>query len=372
MTSIKTLTALCLILNLFACAHIGETTKSSPTLGNLLGITELPDWYVRSRYTYPDSKWIDNDFGLRMHYRDAGEGPVILLLHGEASSLHIWEYWVDTLSQDYRVIALDLPGSGLTGATHCLTENMDTCAENISEDYIKHSLTYFIEDLKLSRFTLVGHSLGGYFAALYAKEHPEKVENLVLMSPVAHQQDVPKPLAQLLQPGIDLVAEYVQPATLHTSIAHLRYSDAKNLTEANVKRYIHLGQTEGAFRTNVRLLKMVKGLMEQGTLEDFSEISTNTLIIWGSRDKWVSVDHAERWQESIASSQLVKYPFSGNLIMEEEPELPLADITAFVAGDPLPSIDGGGSEGSFTIQDALNKLDQESLFGPKTEPDSAD
>ena len=50
--------------------------------------------------------------------------------------------------------------------------------------------------------------------------------------------------------------------------------------------------------------------------------------------------------------------------MEEEPELALPDVTAFIAGDPLPSLDGGGSEGSFTIQDAVESLDQESLFGP--------
>ncbi|MDX1452376.1 MAG: alpha/beta hydrolase [Oleiphilaceae bacterium] len=349
-----------------ACANlknVGEASKSSPSLLSFIGLAELPDWYVGSRYTYPDSKWIENDFGLRIHYRERGEGPVVLLVHGEASSLHSWEAWFEALSQDHRVIAVDLPGSGLTGATHCIYENTDTCADNLSQDYIAHTLKYFIEDLKLNRFTLVGHSYGAYLSALYAKDNPARVEKLILLSPLAHQQDIPEPVEYLSQSSTELLASYVQPASLAIDIAKLRYAEHDRLTQAAVERYIHLSQTDGAFRSNVLQMKLVRQLMEEGSLVDFSQLGIQTLILWGERDKWGDVSHVERWESELPNAVVVRYPFVGNLIMEEDPELALPDVTAYIAGDPLPSIDGGGSSGSFTIQDAVDALDQEALFG---------
>lgn len=353
-----------LVAVLSACAHVGKATKSSPSLLSFLGLAEVPDWYVTSRYTYPDSKWIENDFGLRVHYRDKGEGATIVLIHGEGTSLHVWEQWIENLSQDYRVVALDLPGSGLTGAPHCVDDTQYTCAENLSEDYIQHTLTYFLEDLRLRNFTLVGHSYGGYLAAQYALANPTRVNKLILMAPLAHQQNVPDTLHYLTDADTHLLATYVQPATIPTKMAHERYAETDQLTDAALERYIHLSQTEGALRANVLQMQLVRTLMEQGTLTNFSALDSDTLVIWGERDAWSDIAHASRWTDEVPGSVLVKYPFSGNLLMEEEPELALPDVTAFIAGDPLPSLDGGGSEGSFTIQDAVESLDQESLFGP--------
>ena len=47
--------------------------------------------------------------GRKIHYRDEGEGPTIVLIHGTGASLHTWEDWTKYLIKDYRVIRLDLP-----------------------------------------------------------------------------------------------------------------------------------------------------------------------------------------------------------------------------------------------------------------------
>lgn len=69
---------------------------------------------LETRYAPRPSRFLDVE-GLRIHYREQGQGPTLLLLHGSNSSLFTWEGWVRELSENYRVITLDLPGHGLTG-----------------------------------------------------------------------------------------------------------------------------------------------------------------------------------------------------------------------------------------------------------------
>ncbi len=353
-----------LTLMLGACANIKSASKNSTSLFSLLGFSELPDWYIRSRYSYPDSKWIKNDFDTMIHYRDLGEGPVVLLVHGEISSMHIWDEWINKMSQNFRVIALDLPGSGLTSAPHCISDPEDTCPENLSSNYLSHTLEYFIEDLNISKFSLVGHSYSGYLAAQYAAhQHPEKLEKLILVTPMGYQQEVPWVVNYATVPGMDVFNRHVQPAIFTNAILEHFYGNTGKLKATNRQRFIDLAQSEGAFHSNVIQLQMVRTLMEQGMLLDLRDISIPTLVMWGESDNWGSFTHAERWQKELGNAKLVSYPVYGHALMEEGPEITVADAIAFINDDPIPSIDGLGTGGGFSIQDAASEFNQEALFG---------
>ena len=73
---------------------------------------------MKAKYGGPASQFITLQPGLTVHVRDEGRrgAPVIVLIHGSNSSLHTWEPWIAQLKGEYRVISLDLPGHGLTGA----------------------------------------------------------------------------------------------------------------------------------------------------------------------------------------------------------------------------------------------------------------
>src|SRR5262245_26961034 len=75
---------------------------------------DVPAAELEARYARPPSRFVEVD-GLRVHYRDEGQGPPLVLLHGSNSSLFTWEGWTRELSRSFRVISLDLPGHGLTG-----------------------------------------------------------------------------------------------------------------------------------------------------------------------------------------------------------------------------------------------------------------
>lgn len=83
---------------------------------------------IEQKYTNHASKFTTVE-GKRVHYRDEGQGEVVILLHGTSSSLHAWEQWTQILKQDYRVVRMDLPGFGLTGH---LPQNQYEIADDIA------------------------------------------------------------------------------------------------------------------------------------------------------------------------------------------------------------------------------------------------
>lgn len=110
--------------------------------------------------------------GLRFHYQDwGGEGMPLVLLHGLASTCHIWDLVVPHLGPGLRVIALDQRGHG------------DTEKPETGYDFgqMVADLGAFIQALGLERPALVGHSWGGNVALQYVATHPEACRALVLV-----------------------------------------------------------------------------------------------------------------------------------------------------------------------------------------------
>lgn len=95
-------------------------------------------------------------------FSDTGKGRVVVLLHGFLGSHEIWEQTISNLSKSYRVIAIDLPGHG----------NSDCFGYVHSMDLIAKAVKAVLDTLKLKKYVLIGHSMGGYatlaFADLFA------------------------------------------------------------------------------------------------------------------------------------------------------------------------------------------------------------
>lgn len=126
--------------------------------------------------------------GLKFHYQQAGSGPDVVLIHGVTGDLSIWllSRTVQTLAQTHRVTAYDLRGHGYTDAPASGYTSADHAAD----------LFGLMDELGVSRATLVGHSFGGVIAAHAAAERPERVGALVLSDPyfpaLRHLEDVSK------------------------------------------------------------------------------------------------------------------------------------------------------------------------------------
>lgn len=144
--------------------------------------------YVRAKVTAllpPKGRFVDVP-GARIHVHESGQGAPILLIHGLAAQLSHYTYGVAArLEDDFRVVAVDRPGSGHSSRAD------DACA-GLSQQAA--ALSALIERLGLQQPLVVGHSLGGAVALTLALEYPQHVGGLALIAPLTRMQDAVPPV----------------------------------------------------------------------------------------------------------------------------------------------------------------------------------
>lgn len=103
-------------------------------------------------------------------YQDRGEGHVIVLLHGFLEDMSMWDYFIKKLEEDFRVIAIDLPGFGKSESLDG-SHNMDNLAYVVDQ---------VLEQCSVKQCLMVGHSMGGYVTLQFAAMFPEKLKGICL------------------------------------------------------------------------------------------------------------------------------------------------------------------------------------------------
>jgi len=119
---------------------------------------------------------------LNVHYSDQGTGKCIVLIHGFLEELSMWDQVVDALKMTHRVICIDLLGHGKTenlGYIHRMEDQADM-------------VKFLLDQLELVKYTLIGHSMGGYVALAFADLYPDQVSALCLMNSTAMPDNLEK------------------------------------------------------------------------------------------------------------------------------------------------------------------------------------
>lgn len=138
---------------------------------------ERPAWLPREEWPF-ELRFVDVD-GHRVHYVDEGEGPTLLFVHAGFWTF-VWRDLIEELRSDFRCVALDFPGHGLSEAASGYRVGLES-----------HSavLAGFVEALGLREITLVAHDLGGAIGVTFAGAHPELVRALVPVNTFAWRPD---------------------------------------------------------------------------------------------------------------------------------------------------------------------------------------
>lgn len=171
-----------------------------------------------------------------LNHSDTGEGYPVVLIHGFCESLEIWNDLIPDLSQNYRVIALDLPGFGKSALPR-----IDVTIENIAE--LVHSFLY---NKGIKDCIMIGHSLGGYVALAYAELYPQELKGLGLFHTTAFADSEKKKanrnktIAFIKRRGLNLFISSFVPslfANKEHSAIELVAEIANNTSEETVLKY---------------------------------------------------------------------------------------------------------------------------------------
>lgn len=287
----------------------------------VLRAPDLPQRDLEERWAKPPSTFVQAG-GMRVHVRDEGAGPPILLLHGTGASLHTWDGWAAELSKSHRVVRLDLQGFGLTGPHPTGDYSVTAMAELV------HAVSVA---LQVGPAVVAGNSMGGDVAWNLALDHPEDVRALVLVDaggfPRVGGASQAFRLARL--PGARRLASLDTRGLVKKALAK-SYGDPSKITPELVERYQQLSMRPGnraAFIERVRMPFVDRSA-------ELSRVKVPTLILWGELDRVITPDRAELFQRAIAGSTVVLYPGLGHVPMEEDPATTVRDVSAFVAKLP--------------------------------------
>ena len=270
-------------------------------------------------------------WGLRIHYVEAGEGPVVILLHGLADSLLSWYFNIDALADaGFRIIAPDFPGCGRSDKPSHLEYTSDAAVEFVFD---------FIHELGISEVSLVGYSDGGLISGVFALKHPNMVSKIALVAPVGFGGKVPWLLRTI---SIPIFGDLLFQSRLNEQLGitkHLFHRPpsvlAELLPEMNRLKSLPGARTAAirSIRSNINLL----GLRKNAYIVDHLKFSTVPLCtIWGSEDKVIPLEHAEAATVELPNSIVKIIRKCGHWPQMEKPDQVNPILINFLNGANIP------------------------------------
>lgn len=313
-----------IVLWLFACLFVAAALVVLALM--------LATWWIAAkaeRLVPACGKFVEID-GNRIHYVEEGEGRPIVFLHGLGAQLHHFRQTLfGRFGPGYRLIALDRPGSGYSvragGATGRLPEQADV-------------LRRFIEELRLERPLIVGHSLGGAIALALATGHPTAICGIALLSPLTH-------LEASTRQGFDLL--YVPSRLLRRVLAYTVAIPASLRYAQPTMRFIFAPQavsegymTDGGgwlglrpshyFATSTDVVAVERDL---GQIERrYREIAMPAGILFGTGDQVIGeAVHGEPMLDKIEGLDFERVEGLGHMPQFVEPDRVVAFIQRIAA-----------------------------------------
>jgi pimeloyl-ACP methyl ester carboxylesterase len=275
--------------------------------------------------------------GRSVSYTEAGEGPLLLLLHGIAGTFENWRAVIEPLAREHTVLAPDLPGHGTSAAG--------------SGDYSLGAFASTLRDLLLTlgheRATLVGHSFGGGVAMQFSYQFPDLTERLVLVSSGGLGKEVSLVLRAAALPGANaFIAATAEPGRMVGSVLARGLSAVGLRPSADVaevaRGYASLADPgrRSAFLTTLRGVVSTDGQRVQAADRLYLAAAIPVLIVWGERDPIIPAHHGEAAHEAIPGSRLEIFEGVGHMPQLEAPARFVAVLERFLAETTPPQWQG--------------------------------
>lgn len=260
--------------------------------------------------------------GIRLHYVEAGEGPLVVLLHGFPESWYSWRHQIPALADaGYHVVAPDMRGYNLSDKPRNWRQyDADTLAQDIA-GLIRH----FGDE----RAYLVGHDWGAAVAYFTAMRHPELLEKLaILNSP--HPERMLSGLRTLRQLRKSWYMFFFQIPRLPEWLAardnfslgkrSLRADSPDAFSDSDLERYAQAWSQPGALTGMVNYYRAALRRSPRAAMAELVPIHTETLVIWGMRDRHLGSELAEPLAQWVPNVRVERLPEATHWVQHDASE----------------------------------------------------
>ena len=245
--------------------------------------------------------------GERWHYLQAGQGPLIVLVHGYTGSKENWLPVIRQLAADHRVIAVDLPGWG---------ESVPVAGADYGPTAQAERLSAFLQSEPEPAALLVGHSMGGMISGLMTATHPEQVERVVFMSS-AGVRFTENEFARRVLKGDNPFAVY-EVDSFRGFLHEFVFADApyvpKSMLGAIIKQRKARREFEQRVFTQIRLGP--EAFLLQQRLPD---INQSAGLLWCDGDRIIDPSAAAAFADGLKNSETRILKGCGHMPMMEQP-----------------------------------------------------
>lgn len=244
---------------------------------------------------------------LRVHYKVAGQGNPLLLIHGWGSSVEYFAKLQEYLTKRFTTYAIDLPGFGLSAAPEEIWGSLEY-ADLIAD---------FINATGIINPVLIGHSLGGKIIISLVGRNLVKVKKIVLISSAG--VNLPKSLKVCLKIYFFKMIKFLA-----------KLPGVKNIFSSKLELYRKKFGSEDYKNANGHMRSILVKLVNEDLFELLPQIKVPTLLLWGDQDTSTLLRSGQIMQKMIPGSKLEVLLGSGHFPFLDNYEKVIAELDDFL------------------------------------------
>jgi pimeloyl-ACP methyl ester carboxylesterase len=265
-------------------------------------------------------------------YVDEGEGEeVLLFVHGLGSYLAAWNKNISVLSNQYRCIALDLPGYGRS----------TKAAYPGTMSFYSNILAEMLQALDIQEVTLVGHSMGAQISLTTALQHPRVVKGMVLAAPAGFETFTEQD-AQVLKSATVPKAVAAAPAEQVKFNIGQNFYEFPNDAKFMIEDRLAMTSTEDFMTYCTVVSNNVRGMLAEPVFNSLDEIEKPVLVVYGANDALIpnrylhknltTLEVAEAGVDALPNARLEIIPECGHFVPFEKADNFNTLVKAFMSG----------------------------------------
>lgn len=266
-----------------------------------------------------DAEFIETE-QVRTRFIDVGEGPPVVLLHGFASSLNVWDTVVPALAENHRVLALDLKGFGWSNRPE----------GDYSPQAQAELVWAFLEERGVETTAVVAHSWGSSVALQMALDKPERIRRIALYDAWVYAEQLPSTFVWARAGGIGEILFGLFYKERPADKTALAFYDDSYVTYEFVQEIESQLDRPG---TTAAALEAVRGQRFERVQHKYGKVDVPVLLLWGREDNVTTLAMGERLVRQLPNAELIVYPRCGHFPMIEAVHASNDDLAAFLADD---------------------------------------